>query len=158
MAMLPGDSGPCPLCQPAKVSERAVSERPWKLMWGLATSKPSVYLRAIVTAASLASAPEPRKRLFLERGRQQRAQAFGENDFLIVEEAAVRVNQLIAAFLDGVRDGGMVVSEGGAHLARVEIEVLLAVHVLDGGTLAAHEDGARENRLVHPPAKAVFFC
>src|SRR5690242_263578 len=61
MANAPGISGPYPACQPAYVTARAESERPWKLEFGLAISNLPVYTLAIDIAASFESLPEIRK-------------------------------------------------------------------------------------------------
>jgi hypothetical protein len=38
IAKVPGAGGAIPLRQAVKLTERGVSPRPWKLMWGLAIS------------------------------------------------------------------------------------------------------------------------
>ena len=91
----------------------------------------------------------------LERGRHDRGQALGQLHLFVVEVARVGVDQGVAGLRDGRRDRGLVVAEPGAHLAAVEVEVALAVDILDFAAGAPHEDRPLEAALVHARAKAV---
>ena len=59
--------------------------------------------------------------------------AFSQFDFLVVEVTAVGVDQRARAVLDSRHDFRVIVPEGCTHLARIEIEITLAINVFNDG-------------------------
>ena len=85
----------------------------------------------------------------------QRAEPRGKLDLLDVVVAAMGVQHGVAGRFDGGDDPRVVVAERGAHLARIEIEIVLAVDVGDDRVLRRREDRADRDLLVHAGAEGI---
>ena len=93
---------------------------------------------------------------FLQRRGHDLPQPRGEFDFAHVVVAAMGVQHRVAGIADRGDDRGVVVAEGRAHLARVEIQELLPGDIGHRGVLGAGEYGAGCHFFIHARAEGVF--